>query len=130
MNSRIIWKFVFFLSLMLTIYTINGNLKMPVDTGEIRPSVISYGVLIFDLLILIGGFGYAFKIKMLKPSVWKVTAVMYPLFILLETAFDFYAGGYVMFEMVSHFLFVFLLTSLFVAPVVMYLDDFKVAKLE
>ncbi len=130
MKDRLVWKVIFIFSFLLTIYTINTNLKMPIIEGESRPDFITYGLLFFDFFILLGSFGYAFKIKTLNSKVWKVTIVMFPLLILLETLFDFYAGGYVVYEMITHSLLVFFLTCLLVAPVIMYLNDFKVIKSE
>jgi membrane glycosyltransferase len=78
--------------------------------------------------VLLGSFGYAFKIKTLNAQVWQVTIVIYPLLVVLETVFDFYTGGYVINEMITHSLLVILLTSILLAPVIMYLDDFNVVK--
>jgi hypothetical protein len=82
-------------------------------------------VVSFRFFILLGSFGYAFKIKILNSIIWKVTAIAYPLLIILETAFDFYAGGYLVYEMITYSLFVLFLTAILVAPVIMYIDDFK-----
>ncbi len=127
MKDRFIWKVIFVCSLLLTIYTFNHNINMPVIEGDARPNFITYGLLLFDFLVLLGSFGYAFKNKTLNAQVWQVTIVIYPLLIVLETVFDFYAGGYVINEMITHSLLVILLTSILLAPVIMYLDDFKVA---
>ena len=130
MKDRFLWKVIFVFSVLLTIYTININLKMPIVEGGYRPDFITYGLMFFDFFILLGSFGYAFKIKIFNSKVWKVTIVMYPLLILLETLFDFYAGGYVIYEMITHSLLVLFLTCLLVAPVIMYLNDFKVIEPE
>ena len=130
MEKRIRWKIIFIFSLLLTIYTLNQNFKMPVTDSGGHPDFVAYGVLLFDFLVLLGSFGYAFKLKLLNSQIWKVTLVMYPLFILLETVFDFYAGGYIAFEVFTHSLLVLFLTCLLISPIIMYLNDFKVVEPE
>ncbi|AQP98417.1 hypothetical protein B0W48_00580 [Pseudoalteromonas aliena] len=56
------------------------------------------GLFLFDFFILLVSFGYAFKIKILNSIIWKITAIAYPLLIVLEAVFDFYAGGYIVYE--------------------------------
>ncbi len=130
MDNRLLWKVIFVFSLLLTIYTFNQNIIMPVIEGDARPHLITYGLLLFDFLVLLGSFGYAFKIKTLNAQVWQVTIVIYPLLVVLETVFDFYTGGYVINEMITHSLLVIVLTSVLLAPVIMYLNDYKVADAE
>lgn len=100
---------------------------MPAIKGDYS-NFILYGLILFDFLILIGGFGYAFKIKIWNAYIWKVTLVIYPLLIIFDTVYDFYQGGYTVFEMFTHSLFVVFLTCIFMAPVIMYLKDFKAVK--
>ncbi|TMO03329.1 hypothetical protein [Pseudoalteromonas sp. S558] len=125
MKDRLLWKLIFVLSLLLTIYSINNNLKMPVIEGNEKSNLIMCGLFLFDFFILLGSFGYAFKIKILNSIIWKITAIAYPLLIILETISDFYAGGYLVYEMITYSLFVLFLTAILVAPVIMYIDDFK-----
>ena len=125
MKDRLLWKLIFVLSLLLTIYSINNNLKMPVIEGNEKSNLIMCGLFLFDFFILLGSFGYAFKIKILNSIIWKITAIAYPLLIILETFFDFYAGGYSVYEMITYSLFVLFLTCILVAPVIMYIDDFE-----
>ena len=125
MKNRLIWKFIFLLSLLLTLNTLNQNLKMPNEVLVNHPDFVAYGLLLFDCFVVIGSFGYAFNVKILYASVWKLTAIFYPLFLIIEAALEFLAGGYTIYEMFTHSLLMCLLTGLFIAPIIMYLDDFK-----
>ena len=125
MKNRLIWKFIFLLSLLLTLNTLNQNLKMPNEVLVNHPDFLAYGLLFFDFFVILGSFGYAFKIKILYASIWKLTAIIYPVFLIIEAALDFIAGGYTIYEMFTHSLLMCLLTGLFIAPIIMYLDDFK-----
>ena len=68
MGKRIRWKIIFIFSLLLTIYTLNQNFNMPVTDSGGHPDLVAYGVLLFDFLVLLGSFGYAFKLKIFKLS--------------------------------------------------------------
>jgi len=97
---------------------------MPIEEGS-HPLSLAFGVLLFDFLVLVGSFGYAFKITILSIKVWQITLIAYPLLVIADTALDFYAGGYIAFEMFTHALLVLFLTAIFIAPIVMYLSDFN-----
>jgi len=101
---------------------------MPTEVGVSSPDVVIYSLLILDFMVLIGSFGYAFKVKFLNAKTWLFIAITYPIMLFAEAGFDFYAGGYTVDEMLIHSLLLLIVTGVFVAPLIMYLDDFKVSE--
>lgn len=125
MMGRITWKILFVFSLFLTVYTFFDSSTAPLGGMGYYTLIISYLIAFFDLIVLVGSFGYAFNLLILNRFFWVFTAVAYPVLILTNMIFDFYQGGYLATEMITHSLLVFLLTTVLVLPVVMYINDFK-----
>ena len=109
----------------MTLSTFYNNVNTPAELVPAHPTWVALGLVIFDILIVLGSFGYAFHHKLLSAKIWQITVIAYPVFIAMEIFFDFSAGGYTIADMFVHSLLVFMLTSVFVAPVLLYLSEFK-----
>ena len=105
MKSRYIkWKIMFFLVLLLGIYSIFEAITVPEIIAPTHLPILSYSLLFFDFMILLGIYNYAFRKKIINIKiVWEILILLFYVVNILAVGFEFYNrfDGYEVDEMVQ-----------------------------
>jgi len=124
--GRLGWKVLFSVMLVIFFTGIYDAAKMPDIIAPTHPGWVSFFVLLFEIIIMIGAFCYAFEKKILpKTSFWKVSIIFLFVGNVIILAYEFYNNsvGYEVSDIVHKSFFTFVIFCIYVLPAYLYYDQ-------
>jgi hypothetical protein len=105
MESKTIkWKIMFFAILGIIAASIFEAVTIPEIIAPTHPVILSFSLFIFDFIVLLGTYNYAFRKKIIDVKVmWQLSLYLFYLVNILAVGFELYnrADGYDTYEMIN-----------------------------
>ncbi len=95
---------MFFVIFGLVIASIFDAVTIPEIIAPTHPMILSFSLLIFDSIVLLGTYNYAFRKKIIEVKViWQLSLFLFYLVNILAVGFELYnrADGYETYDMIN-----------------------------
>lgn len=129
-KKTIKWKIMFFAIFFMVSASIFEAATLPEIIAPTHPIILSFSLLLFDLMILLGTYNYAFRKNIVKNKIiWQSSLLFFYIVNTLVLGFEFYnrADGYEMYDMINIIMFKMLIIGFMSYPTYLYYkNDLKI----
>jgi hypothetical protein len=129
-KNTIKWKIMFFAIFFMILASIFEAATIPEIIAPTHPVILSFSLLLFDLIILLGTYNYAFRKKIVKNKIiWQSSLLLFYIVNTLALGFEFYnrSDGYEAYEMIHIIFFKTLIIGFMSYPTYLYYkNDLKI----
>lgn len=129
-KNTIKWKIMFFAIFFIILASIFEAATIPEIIAPTHPITLSFSLLLFDLIILLGTYNFAFRKKIVKNKIiWQSSLLFFYIVNTLALGFEFYnrADGYEIYDMINIIMFKMFIIGFMSYPTYLYYkNDLKI----